>query len=262
MTRLGQLGTRTAWIALGPLLVVAAWALVAHLTDVPPYILPELQDVAKAMWEERSVLLTSSWLTVKIALIGFAVSTAVAVPLAVLIDSSWRAERMLYPILVGSQVIPVVVFAPIFYLWFGFNHLPAILTVTIICLFPICMQMVEGLRAADQDRVDLVRTMGATRVRLLWAIKVPGALPSSFAGLKLGISVSLIGALVAEFVASNEGLGHLLITANTSFNTSLLFAGVVYISVIGVLMFGAVELLERKLIPWQPRHRLEVLEAV
>lgn len=262
MTGLRRWLIRGAWTALGPLLLLAVWVLVRDLTDVQSYILPSPWAVAEAAWNERSALLSASWVTVKIALIGFLVSVAVSIPLAILIDSSWRAEKMLYPLLVGSQVVPVVVFAPIFFLWFGFNDTPGILTVAIICLFPICMQMVEGLRAAEQERVDLVRTMGASRLRQLWAIKVPGALPSAFTGLKLGIAVSLIGAIVAEFVASNDGLGHLLLTANTAFHSAVLFAGVFYISVIGLIMFGIVELLERQLIHWQPRRRLEVLEAV
>jgi NitT/TauT family transport system permease protein len=249
-------------LLLGLVLLVGLWALATEVGNVEPYILPPPWDVASDIVEQRGELLSASWVTLRTALLGFALSVAVGVPLAFLIDASWRVEKVVYPLLVATQVIPIVVFAPIFVLWFGFSSLPGILTVAVLCLFPVCVQTVDGLRGATPALLDLARSMGATGSRVLWSIKLPGALPSVFAGFKLGITVSLVGALVAEFVSSDAGLGRLLIAANAALDTSLLFAGVVYIAVAGIILFAAVDYVERRAMPWHVSRRLEVLEGV
>jgi NitT/TauT family transport system permease protein len=250
------------WFLLGLAALVAVWALVTEIGSVESYVLPPPSDVATSAVEERSELLSACWVTVKTALLGFGLSVAVGVPLAFLIDASWRVERVVYPLLVATQVIPIVVFAPIFVLWFGFSTLPGILTVAVLCLFPVCVQTVDGLRGTTGDLVDLARSMGASRWRVFRSIKLPGALPSVFAGFKLAITVSLVGALVAEFVSSDAGLGRLLIAANSALDTSLLFAGVAYISVAGIALFAIVDYLERRAMPWHVSRRVQVLEGV
>jgi NitT/TauT family transport system permease protein len=177
-------------------------------------------------------------------------AVGVAIPLAVLM-ASWRViEKLLYPILVASQGIPKSALAPIFVIWLGFGIMPKIVIAMLIAFFPIVVATFVGLRSVRPEMIDLGRSMGLNWLQMLIKIQFPSALPSVFGGLKVGISLAVVGAIVGEFVAADSGLGYLLILTTGQLRTELMFAALIYLSVMGVVLFSIIDFIERLVIPW------------
>jgi NitT/TauT family transport system permease protein len=185
----------------------------------------------------------------------------VAVPLAILIVSSRPFEKSFYPLLVASQVIPKVAIAPLFLVWFGFGLLPKVLIVFLIAFFPIVINSVIGLRSMEIEKHYLAQSMGANRWQVFVKLQLPNALPSMFGGLKVAATLSVIGAIVGEFVGSDDGIGSILMTAIGSVDTVTLFAGVGYLTIMGILIFVLMDVLERLLIPWHISRRMERIQS-
>lgn len=242
-----------------PLLTFAAilviWEVAVRVGDVPAYIVPPVSGVISAMFTETSLLFPASWETIKEILLGFAMSIGVGIPLAVLIVSFRTLERTIYPLLVASQVVPKVAIAPLFIIWFGFGIFPKVLLVFLIAFFPIVISSAVGLKAIEIEKLYLARSMGAGAIQIFLRFRLPNALPSIFAGLKLSATLAVIGAVVAEFVGAQAGLGFLIQQANATLDTELLFACIGYLTIIGVVIFALTELVERLMIPWHVSHR-------
>jgi ABC-type nitrate/sulfonate/bicarbonate transport system permease component len=230
--------------------VLALWQFYAVVSDVPESSLPAPTEIARAGWEHRDLLIDNTWVTVEEILIGFALAIALGVVLAILIRSSRTIERAVYPWLVVSQMVPVPAVAPIFVIWTGFDLRPKVMVVALVAFFPIAVNSIDGLRAADPQLLRLMRTLRASRWQQFRYARLPAALPFLFSGLKVAAALAVIGAVFGEWVGSSEGLGHLILVLNNATETATMFATIFVLSVIGIALFGLVILLERRLLPW------------
>jgi NitT/TauT family transport system permease protein len=236
-------------------LILGVWELVTRAGWVPSYDVPPMSDVVKYCFNAAGTLMPAAWVTTREALIGFGLSIAVGVPLAIIMVSSRMIENSLYPLIVTSQVVPKVAIAPLIVVWFGFGWFPKALLVFLLAFFPVVINAVIGLRSVEIEKLYLVQSMGASRFQTFWRIRLPQALPAIFGGVKLAATLSVIGAIVAEFVGADAGLGYLIEQSNGSLDTVTLFACLVYLSVIGYLFFVITEIVERMALPWHVSRR-------
>ena len=254
-------GVRPVWLAewLPPAVLVAAflsiWQMATLVLEVPHWLLPSPVDIAGALISSSDLLARHGWVTLQEVLIGFTFSFIVGVALAVAIAYSRTVERAVYPFVVASQTIPVIAIAPILLIWFGYGLLPKVIVVGLICFFPIVVNMVDGLRAVDPDLVNLMRSMGASRWQVFAKARIPTSLPFLFSGTRVAIAVSVIGAVIGEWVGASAGLGYFMIRSASQFQTARVFAAVVVLSIMGVALFVAVGLSERYLLPWHHGER-------
>jgi ABC-type nitrate/sulfonate/bicarbonate transport system permease component len=233
------------------LLALAVWEAWVRIDDTPQWFLPAPSAVARALARDRNLLLTNAWVTLREVLVGFVLAVVAGVVVAVAIDSSRIVARALYPIVIASQAVPIVALAPLLLIWFGHGLLPKVIVTALIAFFPIAVNTVDGLRSADRETLDLLRTLGAKRWARFRLVKMPGALPFLFSGARIGIAVAVIGAVFGELVGAEAGLGHLMTLSGANLRTDRVFACVVVLSVIAVGLFAAVALLERALLPWR-----------
>ena len=242
-----------------PALVLAVigvvWELGVRATDAAPSVLPRPSQVARAMWQERRPLLFDAWITGKEALLGLALATVFAVAIAIVLDRSVPLRRSVEPLLIGSQVLPIVAIAPLFIIWFDFGLLGKVLTVALFTFFPVVVGLGRGLRATDSGAEALVRTMGGTRRDVLWRVRIPTALPSTFTGLRLAATYAVVAAVISEFLGAFDGLGITMQEARGSYQTDLLFASVAATFLLTMGLIATVAAAERFVVPWarQPR---------
>ena len=235
----------------------ALWQIGVDAFNVPAYLLPSPLAVLKDLLKEWELLLSQSGVTLLEIGLGFVVSIAVALPLAVLFTYSRTFEKLVYPLIVGTQTIPKVAVAPLFLVWFGFGLLPKIIIVTLMTFFPIVINAVVGLKSLNIQTVYLAQSMGASPWQVFWHFRLPNALPSIFAGLKVASVLAVIGAIVAEFVGADSGLGYLIVVAATDQNVTRQFSAIFLLSLVGILLFGLIGYLERRLLPWHASIRRE-----
>lgn len=246
-----------AWLAPVALVtgLLAAWEVAVRLLGTPDYVLPAPTEIGAALAGNADVILGHTGATVTTAVLGLALGTLVGVGLAAAMAASSRLRSALYPLVVVSQSIPMVVLAPLFVVWFGFGLLPRVLVVALVAFFPVAIATVTGLASADRDQVDLVRAMGGSRADLARHVLVPGALPSLFTGLKVAASYAMFGAVVGEWIGASAGLGLYLERSRASFATDQMFAAVLMIALVSVVLVGLVFALERLSLPWQVAER-------
>lgn len=251
-SRIGD--SRAALFVVSLLGLVALWYVVILVFRVPAYVIPPPHRVAVTMANNVPFLLTNARVTALQILAGFLLAAAVGFPIGVLIAFSRLADRLLYPPLVVSQAVPKVALAPIFLAWFGFGFRTNVAISFLVAVFPVIINTALGLKSLDPAMVRLGRAMGANRSRLFLKIRLPAALPTIFAGLKIAITFAVIGAIVGEFVAGSSGLGYAIASASGSLNMSLAFGAIVAVSALGLIAFYLVELIERFIL----RHHPEV----
>ncbi len=231
------------------LALLVIWELAARLFAIPAYLLPAPSEIVQAMDKNSGVLITQSFATTVEVLLGFALSVAIGVPLALAIYLWKPFARSIYPLLVSSQAVPKVAVAPLFLVWFGFGLLPKVLIAFLIAFFPVVINTAMGLAALEREKIYLAQSMGLGPVATFFKIQLPNAMPSIFAGLKISITFAVVGAVVGEFVGGQGGLGYLLLIANGNMDTALLFAGIVALTVLGVVLFALIGLIERLVLP-------------
>ena len=236
-------------------LLVGGWELAARLGWVEDYLLPAPSEVARALVEDRDVLLPDAWVTAQEVLLGFAIALAVGVAVAVALHLSPMLRRALYPIVVASQAVPIVVIAPILVIWFGFGMGPKLIVIALICFFPIVVNTLDGLRAVDGDQVRMLRTLGAGRWDTFRRLELPASLPYVFSGAKIAVAVAVIGAVFGELVGSDAGLGHAIQVGMAQLLTARVFAAVLLLSVMAIALFALVSLIERWAVPWAHTDR-------
>lgn len=227
------------------IVVLVAWELAIDIFDVSEFVLSKPTEIVAELGASRELLTDASWYTFREIVWGFLLSAAVGIAIALLLAVSRAADRALYPLVVAFQTVPKVALAPIFVLWFGYGILPKMLLIATIAFFPVALNMRTGLNAVDPNLLLLVRSVGASRWQILRKIQLPNSLPYLFAGLKIAITFSVIGAVVAEFAGSSQGLGYLIEYASTQLDTRLVFAALLVISALGLALYYAVALLER-----------------
>ncbi len=239
------------------LFVLLVWQLVAVLFDLPTYILPTPVDAAESLWMNRDELWTATLVTTGEVLAGFSIAVVVSIPVAMLLVSFRWFETIVYPFIVLLQTVPKIALAPLFVVWFGFGILPKVLVTFLICFFPILLDTMTGLRSSNPDMASLVRSMGGGTWSIFRKVRLPAALPHVFAGVKVAITLAVVGAVVGEFVGATQGLGYLLLRANANLDTPLLFAAIAILTVLGLVLYYAVSLVERLVIPWHVSQRSE-----
>jgi putative hydroxymethylpyrimidine transport system permease protein len=240
-------------VLLGAWELAARWDWISSALSIEDFLVPAPSDIAKSLWEDRSLLSSNAWVTLKEVVLGFVIAAAAGVGFALLIHLSDTARRAIYPLLVASQTIPIVILAPILVVWFGFGLTPKLVIVALICFFPITVNMLDGLRSVDPDLTKMMRSLGAGRLQRLWRAEIPTALPYVFSGARVAITVSVIGAVFAEYVGSSEGLGHLINQAQAQLLTARSFAAVVVLSAMAIVLFVLITLIERRIVTWDSR---------
>jgi ABC-type nitrate/sulfonate/bicarbonate transport system permease component len=242
--------TNVVVVALATGVLLGIWQLYVELSDIRPTVLPSPSRVFQQGWEFRSLLWENTKPTLLETAVGFSVSVAVATAFAVLIDFSETARRAVYPVLVATQTIPLVVLAPLMIIWFGFGLTPKIVLVALITFFPITVGWVDGFNSAEREAMDLLRSMGASRWQIFMKVRVPGALPRFFSGLRIAIVYSVIGAVFAEYSGARDGLGIFILKQSSAFRTDLVLAAVMVVMGISITLFLLTYAAERLLIPW------------
>lgn len=217
-----------------------------------PFILPTPGEIAAELWELKEVLIIKHLpATLTIILIGLAFSVAIGITLAVLMNFSKSAERAFYPILIASQTIPIIALAPIFVLWFGYSIWSKIVVTVLITFFPITVSTFDGLRSVSKDLKELMLTMGAGKKDVFLKLSVPSALPHFFSGLKVAVTLSVIGAAIGEWLGAEAGLGYFSRRMMTQFNGAAVFAPIVLLSIAGIVLFLLVTLCENIFLKWR-----------
>jgi len=249
---------RAAWppVLLAAVLI-AGWQLVARDIIRNPQVLPSPTSVVSAGWNQRSVIWSNALPTLRETELGFALSFALSWLIAGAMDFSAIVRRAVYPLLVTSQTVPVVALAPMFVVIFGFTLLPKVLLVALATFFPLTASLAEGFATADGEASLLLRSMGASRWQEFWRVRVPGALPFFFTGLRVSITYAIGGAIFAEYAGAEKGLGLYLNQMQQVFRLDLVFATVIVIAVLSVALFASTYLLERWLTPWRRYERTE-----
>jgi NitT/TauT family transport system permease protein len=241
------------------LFLIVLWDLTIRILKIPPYQIPAPWDVIVTLYQEGPELLVQTWPTTVATLWGFALSVAFGIPMAMLIASSRAVEDYVYPLLVFSQSIPKVAIAPLFVVWFGFGIIPKVLSAFLLGFFPVVVSAVQGFKSVDLDMLDLVRAMEANRRQMFTIVRLPHALPAIFSGLKVSITLAIVGAVVGEFVGSNSGIGFLLQRSIGNFELNTMFAALIVLAVLGVVLFWLIEIVERMAVPWHASQRQELM---
>jgi NitT/TauT family transport system permease protein len=242
--------------------IILLWEVGVRAFGVPAFLAPPPSQVFGTIVEHSSLILKNTWVTTVEIVLGYFTSIAVGIPLALGIFAWPAFSRVVLPLLISSQAIPKVAIAPLLLVWFGFGLVPKVLVAFLIAFFPIVISTAVGLASIEQEKIHLARSMGLGATATFFKIRLPNALPSIFAGLKISITLAVVGAVVGEFVGGEAGLGYMLMVANGSMDTPLLFAGLIALTVQGVVLYALVEWAEYLAIPRRSTAATVALHAV
>jgi NitT/TauT family transport system permease protein len=230
-----------------------AWEVLCLIFSVPDIVLPRPSQILLTLWTRLPAIWPHALQTLYTTLLGFALGIVIGILLGMLIGSSRLAYDVAYPLLVGFSSIPKVAVVPIFVLWFGAGTVPAILTAMIMCIFPIVVNVATGLAATEPELRDVMRTLRATKWEILWNIGLPRTMPYFFASLKVAATLAFVGTVISETVASNRGIGNLMMIASSSFDVPLVFAGLFILAALGVGLYILFSLVEGRVTGWAVR---------
>lgn len=249
--------TRKQMEALSPWLVTLGlfilWELIARVGKIPSYILPTPSQSIIEGWEYKGPIMQHALQTLYTTSAGFALAVVFGMLLGVLVGSSKVVYKALYPVLVGFNSVPKVALVPILVIWFGIGTVPAIITAFLISFFPVVVNVATGLATLEPELEDVLRVLGATKLDVLLKVGIPRSLPFFFASLKIAVTLAFVGSVISETVASNAGIGYLMMSASSKFNVPLVFAGLMVIAAMGVGMYEFFAMLERRFTAWAHR---------
>ncbi|MGD9890338.1 MAG: ABC transporter permease [Dehalococcoidia bacterium] len=249
------------WIAqvFAPLLVLtvmlAAWQTYVSVTDAPEYLVPGPGAVAQRILDEPGYFYREGLVTTMEAMLGLALGGSLAFAVGVVLAYSRPLERSVLPWAIALKMTPIVAVAPMFTIWFGFGTLPKVLIAALITFFPVLINTITGLRAVNAGALDVFRSLDASPLAVLFKLRIPSAMPYLFAALKVAVTLSLIGAVVAEWSGSGRGLGRVILLAHANLDLPTLFAGVFVLASLGVLLTGIISIVERRLLFWHESFR-------
>ncbi|MCX9154518.1 ABC transporter permease [Niveibacterium sp. 24ML] len=235
------------------LFLVIMWEGICVSFAVPEFLMPAPSAVFKAGIATAGPIFEHATQTFFTTLVGFALAVAVGLVIGAVVGSSPLVYKALYPMLVGFNSIPKVAFVPVLVVWFGIGTVPAILTAFLISFFPVVVNVATGLATLEPELEDVLRSLGASRLDILRKVGLPRAMPYFFASLKVAITLAFVGSVISETVASNLGIGYLMMSASSSMNMPLVFAGLIVIGAMGVVMYELFAALERRLTGWAHR---------
>lgn len=231
-------------------LVVLIWQCVSGLSLVPKFMLPSPYDVILVFYNDFFILISNSITTLKEAFLGILISIIFSFVVAFLMDRFEFIYNAAYPILVITQTIPAVAIAPLLVLWFGYDIAPKVILVAVVCFFPITVGLLEGLRSIDIDSIRLVKSMGASSFQIFKYVKFPASLGEFFSGLKIAVSYSVVGAVIAEWLGGYDGLGVYMTRVKKSYSFDKMFAAILLISIISLILIKVVDILKKRVMPW------------
>jgi putative hydroxymethylpyrimidine transport system permease protein len=231
-------------------LLLGGWQAYTALSGVDEFLLPSPTDVLSSLWDDRGLLWDNFRVTGEEMAVGLLIALVLGASLALLLHRWQPVKRGIYPLLVASQTVPIVIFAPLLAAWLGFGLTPKLVIVALVCFFPIVVPTLDALESTDAAQRKLMAGLGASRWQLLRFVEAPAAIPAVFTGARLAIAVAAIGAFLAETAGSESGLGHLIIQSIPQLETARAFAAVVVLSFFSVALYAALTLAERRLAPW------------
>jgi NitT/TauT family transport system permease protein len=232
--------------------VLIVWEAVSRMFRLPEFVLPAPTAILAVLIAHQRDLGYAAYVTAREVLYGFLFSAVIGAAVALVTARFTAFGRALYPLVVLFQTVPKVALAPLFILWFGFDLAPKVVLIVVIAFFPVAINMMVGLQNVDPNLIALMRSVGASRNEILMRIQVPNSLPYLMAGLKVAVTLAVIGAIVGEFAGAQAGLGYMIQFASTQMQTSLVFAALVEVSVLGLLFYYVIEWIERRYVDWVP----------
>ena len=241
---------RLIYPLVGFALILAFWQAYVDLFHVSRIVLPSPSDILKVSLQRYDLLLNETWPTFLESVYGFALALLIGVPMAVCVANSRILNLSLYPILIATQSVPKVAIAPIILVWFGLGMQSKLAIAFLVAFFPVVVDTATGLQATPPGLIELGRSLRASRWQMFWKVQFPAALPFVFSGAKVAVTLAVIGAVIGEFIGSTNGLGNLLLSANSQLDGPLAWAALVWLSVLGILLFVSVELAQKLIMPW------------
>lgn len=228
----------------------AIWELSIDLFSVPRYILPKPSEIVTRSWADVDRLLYYTWVTGVEAFLGYILAVIIAVPLGLAIAFSQVMRRTIYPFFVSLEMTPKIAFAPLFISWLGFGLLPKVIIVILVCFFPIVLNAILAFTSLSEELERFCRSTGASPLRAFLKVRLPAAMPQCFVGFKYAAINATVGATIAEFIGSDQGLGFYIQIVTGNMRPDLAFAGIFLLTLLGLALFGLVTLIERLVIPW------------
>ena len=232
------------------LALLALWELYVRAGQVSVQVLPSPIAIIQALINNWSVIYDNTLQTLLETVLGLAIAAILGLLLAITLDISSWMRRAIYPLLITSQTIPIIALAPLLLIWIGYDIRPKLIVVTLYCFFPIAVATIDGLASAEPELIKLLHSMRATRWQILHLVRLPGAMPAFFSGLRIAAAYSVIGAIFGEYVGAEKGLGIYMQKAANSFATINVFAAIHVTTILSLLLFGLVSLIERIALPW------------
>ena len=231
--------------------IVLIWHLVCRFELVPGFILPSPESAAIALFRDAALLMDHAVISLTEAFAGLLLSIIFALLLAVLMNESEFIRKTLYPAVIITQTVPAIAMAPLLVLWMGYGMAPKIALIFITCFFPMTVSTLGGLMSVDEDIIRLFRSMGAGRLKILLWVKLPSAMESFFSGLRLAVSYSIVGAVIAEWLGGNGGLGVYMTRVRKSYAFDRMFAVIIFISILSLILIKLVDIIQKKSMPWK-----------
>jgi NitT/TauT family transport system permease protein len=237
------------------LLFLLAWQFLPPALGVPSYIIPTVSDLAREFGRmvQRENLVVHVLSTVTIATAGFVIGSFLGAAMGYILGMSVFIEKVLSPYILGLQIAPKVAFAPLFIMWLGYNAWPKLLVTILVVFFPILVNVLQSMKTVDRDLINLARAYSMSRLQIFWKIEVPASMPALMAGLRIGATLAVIGVTVGELVGGNTGLGYLITFGEGQANTAMVFNAIVLLTLIGIVLYGAVAMIETRVLHYIPR---------
>ena len=230
--------------------LVILWEGLCDVLKVPAFLVPSPIQVASRLYEKRDLYFTHTWVTLYETTAGFFLAVVFGIVSAAIIVIIPRLRDVFMPLLLIAQLVPKVAVAPLLLIWFGYGLIPKILVAFLVAFFPIVVNAASGLASVQPELMDLGHSLKASPWQTFWKFRMPTALPEIFSGMKISVTLAIIGAIIGEFVGGNRGLGYLIIVANQELDTALAFSAIFLLSVMGIILYALIEIGERILIPW------------
>jgi NitT/TauT family transport system permease protein len=259
--RLRSVARRERLLRVLPWLVILAtiltWEFAARAFNIPEFVLPAPSVIAASIWKWWLPIAVNAWQTLQTTLVGFALANILGLALGALVGSSTAAYRGAYPLLIAFNSVPKVAVVPILVIWFGIGTPPAIITSFLMSFFPITVNVATGIATVEPELRDVLRALGANQPTIIWKVGLPRSMPYYFASLKIAITSSFLGSILAETVAGQTGIGHLMIVASSRFEVPLVFAGLVVTAAMSVAMYAIAATIEKRVTGWANRNTVE-----
>ncbi|MEK3785099.1 ABC transporter permease [Paenibacillus sp. FSL K6-1230] len=259
MSRRGP--SRSSWLQrvwpplVAVLFFLALWQAAATFLNIEAWLLPSPIRIISEGAAQSALLAGHTWATVKLMLGGFAIGSTIGLLIAIVLHMIPFFKTSLYPLLILSQNIPIIALGPLLMIWFGFGLLPKLMVITLVCFFPVAVAAMDGFMQTDRTMMNYMRMSGAGRLRIFARLELPHALPSVFSGIKIAATYSVMGAIIAEWIGADKGIGYYMLLQKAAYRTDLVFAAIGIIVILSLLMFLIIILLEKWLVRWQPQRK-------